>query len=607
MKLRTYRPIGLATCLLIWVVPQFALAVEPVRLPGAIAGLVTDAVGVPQKGATVFLYNRQDRLQSRVLTDEKGAFSIESLAPDAYSVRVTLANLLPAIKNNIFVQAGARSLLNVSLSGLFSSIQLVYPLPEQGTLMTNDWKSVLRTASATRPVLRLLPLVWDDPAAQGRQAAAVFSDTRALVKVSAGDGGRISSLGNEADLGTAFALATSLFGNNQLQFSGNVGFGAQSGLPSAAFRTSYSRSIGLGSPEVSVTMRQLFVPGRMSSALTYGPGISGPGGESGLPALRTMSVSLEDTAQLMDALQLRYGFSLDSVSFLDRLNYFSPFAWLTYSLPDESKIEFTYTSGNARPDLAADAAAVDTELQSDIKSLGMFPRVSLRRGRPRVQRGEDFEVGYSRRFGSREIRVAGYRERVTNATLSLVSSGSIFTSGDILPDLFSNTSVFNAGEYHSVGATAAFTQNLGEHFNIGLLYGSVGALTPANRPLETESPDELRSMIHSSRRQTVTARISGTLPQTGTHLIASYQWTDRRSATPGHLYSTLITRPDIGVNIYVRQPVPNFAGLPWRMEATADLRNLRAEGYLPLYLADGRRLLLVHTPRSVRGGLSFIF
>jgi hypothetical protein len=43
------------------------------------------------------------------------------------------------------------------------------------------------------------------------------------------------------------------------------------------------------------------------------------------------------------------------------------------------------------------------------------------------------------------------------------------------------------------------------------------------------------------------------------------------------------------------------------MEASADLRNMLAQGYLPLSVVDGRRILLVQTPRSFRGGLSFIF
>jgi hypothetical protein len=73
------------------------------------------------------------------------------------------------------------------------------------------------------------------------------------------------------------------------------------------------------------------------------------------------------------------------------------------------------------------------------------------------------------------------------------------------------------------------------------------------------------------------------------------------------MYSTRGLRPEPGLNVFIRQPIPMFPSLPWRMEATADLRNLRAQGYLPISLGDGRRLLLLQTPRSFRGGLSFIF
>jgi hypothetical protein len=62
-----------------------------------------------------------------------------------------------------------------------------------------------------------------------------------------------------------------------------------------------------------------------------------------------------------------------------------------------------------------------------------------------------------------------------------------------------------------------------------------------------------------------------------------------------------------GLNVYIRQPIPGLSILPWRMEATADLRNMLAQGYLPLGMIDGQRVLLVETPRSFRGGLSFIF
>jgi hypothetical protein len=61
------------------------------------------------------------------------------------------------------------------------------------------------------------------------------------------------------------------------------------------------------------------------------------------------------------------------------------------------------------------------------------------------------------------------------------------------------------------------------------------------------------------------------------------------------------------LNLYIRQPIPGFGMLPWRMEATADLRNMLAQGYLPINMSNGQQLLLVESPRSFRGGISFIF
>jgi hypothetical protein len=61
------------------------------------------------------------------------------------------------------------------------------------------------------------------------------------------------------------------------------------------------------------------------------------------------------------------------------------------------------------------------------------------------------------------------------------------------------------------------------------------------------------------------------------------------------------------LNILVRQPLPAFAGVPGRLELTADLRNMLAQGYIPLPTADARRLLVIQAPRSIRGGLNFVF
>ena len=74
----------------------------------------------------------------------------------------------------------------------------------------------------------------------------------------------------------------------------------------------------------------------------------------------------------------------------------------------------------------------------------------------------------------------------------------------------------------------------------------------------------------------------------------------------GNLYSTQEYRPLPGLEPAL-PPAAAARGLPWRMEATADIRNMLAQGYSSLGMAGGQRMLLVDTPRCFRGGLSFIF
>jgi hypothetical protein len=598
LNVKTQKPVAaLALAIACLAVPVLSRAAALVQFSGAIGGVVTNALGVPQMGAAVVLYTRQERVYEKALTDERGEFKFAGLLPELYSIRVSLATFVPALKRDILVQPGMRSVLNVSLNTLFSSIQIAYPPPENSSFMTDDWKWMLRTAAATRPVLRFTgdPL-GKDPGQSSR--ASLFSDTRGVVKLSAGDGPMVTGIGNEADMGTAFALATSLFGNNQLEVSGNLGYGSQTGVPVAAFRTAYSRGGG-GGPEISVTMRQLFLPGHGGAAAT--------GSESALPMLRSVSASLDDRTQLTDELSLQYGFTLDSVSFGARSSYFSPYARLSYSLGDNGTLALAYTSGNARPDLAG-GVAQDSDLQRDLNTLGLFPRISLLGGRPKIQRGNELELTYTHKIGSRTYELSAYRESVVNAALSLVSTADLEPSSDLLPDLFTGNSIFNAGSYQGAGYTAAVTQNLGERFSATLMYGTMDGLTAGQGEIVSGSPDELRSLIRSARRQAATARITATSPWTGTHVIASYQWSgDHRWVMPGRLYTTQSMRPMPGLNVYFRQPIPGLSILPWRVEATADLRNLLAEGYLPLGTPNGLQAVLVQNPRSFRGGFSFIF
>ncbi len=578
-----------------------ACGAAPETLAGSIVGYVTNPSGLPQMGATVVLFNGLDRMVHRALTDEAGSFLFHSLAPGVYSVRVTLASFLPALKRNIVVQPGMRSLLSVNLAGVLSSIELVYSSRSTRAVMSDDWKWTLRGGAAVRPVLRFTgPAMVAENGLPPRPLSEVFSNTRGVVKVSAGEQAGLSHNANEPDLGTAFALATSVFGKNSVHVSGNIGFSAETGAPAAGFRTSFSRGRDgeNRSPEINLTLRQLYLPSRVGL-------LSGHQGAA--PALRTMSVGMLDRMKLTEALEIEYGFTLESVSFLNTLNYFSPFGRVAYNMSDRGVVTLAFSSGLPPAHFFTSAAGATGDLQQDLAALAAFPRVSLRGGRARVQRTGTWEVSYKKPLGSRTLAVAGYMESVRNAAVTMVFPGRVVPQGDFLPDLLSNSAVFNVGDYSSAGYMASLVQPAGEKVTISLMAGSGSALIPSGA-LEGGDAPQLRRTLHHGQRRWAAARVNAKMPVTGTALTASYRWADGETLTAPHEFLTEPSMaPGAGLNFHVRQPVPGFAGMRGRLELTGDVRNLLGQGYLGVSTGKNADAVLMHTPRSIRGGVSFIF
>jgi hypothetical protein len=461
--------------------------------------------------------------------------------------------------------------------------------------MSDDWKWVLRSSHATRPVLRLLP---DQNSSSSRSLASMFSDTTGLVKLSAGDA-EDSSGAVQQDVGTAFAVATSLSERARVQLAGNLGYLSNSGIPVAGFRARYSRGTkdnpGL---ETMLTMRQLFAPTQLGSGT----------GEA-VPGLRTMSLAVIDHLEVMDGLRLDYGFNLESVAFLaTRINHLSPFARATYDMGSIGSLRVAYSSGTQPTEMrgagpaAAEANAV---LEGDLAALALLPRISLRGGDPRVQRTETFEAGFQHVDGSRTYSVGVYEDQISNASYLLTAQRGLLPPGDLLPDLASRSRIFNVGNLDRLGYTAAVTQALGDRVDATLAVGRGGALV-AGREADALTADALRSEIHRAQRAWLTARVSARVPGSNTQIITSYGWTDFRALTPTHVFLTQNSNQETGWNICVRQPLPAIPGIPGRIEATADLRNMLAQGYLPL-AAGGSTAMLVNSPRALRGGLNFIF
>ena len=121
-----------------------------------------------------------------------------------------------------------------------------------------------------------------------------FTETTGVIRLSGGDGDPVSG-STAQDLGTSFALATVVNGSTHVRLSGNYGYMANSGLPTAGFRTTYSRDRdGESGPQMSLTVHQVYFPWIAGSA---NPNVYPAGDESG-PALRTVSLGIVDKLDL---------------------------------------------------------------------------------------------------------------------------------------------------------------------------------------------------------------------------------------------------------------------------------------------------------------------
>ena len=557
---------------------------------GHILGEVRNSAGVTQMGASVALYNRYDQEIRQVLTNEAGKFVFDALPPDLYSVRVTLASFMPALRRNISVAAGSENLLKINLASVFSTVELVPAAATRGALMSDDWKWVLRASQATRPVFRFLPVA---PTSSSHAQTTLFSNTSGLLQVSAADDGDMSQQG----LDTYFALATHFNGSASVKVSGKFGYTTGSGLPAGALRTTYKRDSGVG-PQVSLTFRQIYLPALVGSGT---PPDSGP-------ALRSASLSLHDHTRITESILLEYGVSLDSASYLTRVNAVSPYARLTYNVTDTSVVRLAFSSGTQPGDLLVNPRDISSsELNQDLAALAMLPRLSSRDNQLRMELSDRWEAGYEASEGRRKYAATVFHEDIRNGIAILAGDNEVFPGSQALADFDSRNLVVNIGNYRRNGIAGGMSQSLNDYLEVGVSVGEAGVLASNSHTIFVDDPSSVGSLLHRANRPWVTARVIVSVPRTGTKISGSYGWNDFTGLTPNHLYLTsTVIQQETGLNFFLRQPLPAFGGYKGRMEAGVEGRNLLSDGYLTL-MSGEKQNVLTSTPRSLRGSLSFIF
>lgn len=547
-----------------------SLAASAQTRTGTISGAVKNSAGVPQMGAAVKVLLGAGEIVT-VFTDAHGRYTAANLPAGTYVVRASAAAFLPSLRENVALKAGAHLVVNLTLSTLFEAVQLL-PNRRKGADDEEDWKWTLRSAS-NRPILRLV----DDSAvmvSQGRSA----DDPVLKAKIAFMAGGAAEGFGSTSDVATAFSLERSMFSSGTVSLRGNVGYGEAN--PSAVVRAGYRRDLGSSHPEVAFTMRRFAAP----DGLLHGG------------AMQALALSVNDRTSIADFLDVTYGGEFQSIQVLGHVNAFRPFGAADLHFGPDTVVEYRYATSapNTRLEKGFDTAPADLSETS--------PRMSLAAGGPQVERSRHQEISVSRRMGKTNVQVAAFSDHVRNT--ALIGAGDPVDELNTLADVYSGTFTYDGGNLNTNGMRVVVQRKLMSDLTATVDYAMGGVLDLGARSATWQ---DVSGLLRAQRRQALGTKFSGRIPRAGTKVIASYRWTNGSALTPVDMFNASAGQTDPFFSIFLRQPIPGSRIFPGKMEALVDIRNLLAQGYVPVVGQDGSTVYLVQSARAVRGGLAFTF
>jgi hypothetical protein len=383
---------------------------------------------------------------------------------------------------------------------------------------------------------------------------------------------------------TSFRVEHSLFSTGTVSVNGKVGYNGNGSVPWSVVRAAYSHRMPDGSdPQLAVTVRNF----------------SSPSPQLHDANLQAVALTVQNTTSLMNALEFSYGSEFQSISFMGHGASFRPFGALDLHAGPSTLIEYRYSSSRPSTRLSKgfDTAPADLS-ESD-------PRITLVGDRPIVEHSRHQEISVARRLGENTtFEVAGYFDHVSNLGLTGLGDFDLADGifGDVLPDAYASTFTYNGGVLDTNGFRVVLQRKIVPDLLTATFdYGYGGALDATS----ARNLAEVRSELVCHRRSEVTGKLEGRAPRLGTHVQASYRWTSGPAVTSVDMFNASPGQADPYFSLFIRQPLPGpFAG---KMEAIVDMRNLLAQGYVPVLAGDGHTVYLVQTARAVRGGLAFTF
>jgi hypothetical protein len=461
---------------------------------------------------------------------------------------------------------------------MFSSLDQLRRMPSSTTAEVDDWKWVLRSASAMRPVLE-----WTD---HGTLSASTVSSDSGMPRVPRmrmefTDGARRPTSASSVDSSpsTAVAYDQKLGGTSRMILAGQVSYDSDAPAGGIASVWLPTGTLGAG-PHTALVLREAKL---------------GPLG----PTFRGVRFDQGGALALGDRTVLQYGGEYVLVGLGAAASSLRPRAELNVRLNDDWSASFIFASmPNGPGPLESNETHLDGALVAALNELDAFPALLWRQGHPVLQNGLHEEISAERKMGTRStFQVAGFHD--DNRHVAVFGRGSDLPATDYFQDYISTGFAYDGGSSSSWGTRLAFREKFDDDFELTAVYSFGGALMPSG-----DADGLLRDALRTAQRHSLGAGISAKVPRLGTRVQAGYKWVNGLTVSSVDSYGESRFGMDPYLHLIFRQPLPKFALGRW--EAIADCNNLLAQGYVSANSRDGR-VVLVPAFRTFRGGLSVQF
>lgn len=536
-------------------------------------------------GPTLLSSNAVSDEIERVITDARGRFAVEHLVPGWYSLRVTAPTLVPILRKGIRVEAGETASETFILTDIFAPLRFQIP-SHSVTSWGEDWKWVLRTSPATRPILR-----YQDAVAQADpEVKPPGTASQKLIGMLPGSARR-DPLAEDPGLGSVLAYLRPLSADSDLLVVGSM---AANGVQSSMVATALRRNLIKGDPqELSLVVHQM----------NFTDGVPLPPGNSADPLGHAQGIvaTYTQTHHVTARITVTAGMEVNYLNAGHDVMTTQPRVRMDYKVDRGTELGVQYGSGRS------------TGSQTFLERVGMlnaFPRVTLRNYHPELEQLNHAEVSVRRRLGNgSRLELAAYHDAVHNA---VVWGAGNFTNapgleGNFLPNALADGVSLNAGNYQSMGFRAVYRRTFGNNVETLVAYSTGSALMPYALAMRAAQEGQFQNALRAARSNSIAGRVSARIPVTRTQIITSYEWIPygRVTAVDPYGQANLDLQPYLGVQI--RQPLPTIAFLPAHIEALADFRNLIDEGNVPMPRSGEKPLFLSSSYRCFRGGFSVQF